>query len=82
MLDEAGFKNAKICLSNGLDSQTILSLIEQGACFDTLGVGDNISKPNGRMGCVYKEVALKHNGIWLPKIKLSNDTVKNRQSRS
>lgn len=76
MLDEAGFKNAKICLSNGLDPQTISSLIEQGACFDTLGVGDNISKPNGRMGCVYKEVALKHNGIWLPKIKLSNDTVK------
>ena len=23
-----------------------------------LGVGDNISKPEGRMGCVYKEVAL------------------------
>ena len=39
-------------------------------------VGDNISKPDGRMGCVYKEVALKQNGEWIPKIKLSNDTIK------
>ena len=28
------------------------------------------------MGCVYKEVALKENDIWLPKIKLSNDSIK------
>ena len=28
------------------------------------------------MGCVYKEVALKQNGKWIPKIKLSNDTIK------
>ena len=29
------------------------------------------------MGCVYKEVAWsKDNGIWVPKIKLSNDTIK------
>ena len=28
------------------------------------------------MGCVYKEVALKENGKWIPKIKLSNDTIK------
>lgn len=76
MLDNAGFPQAKICLSNGLTAETIESLIAQGAKFDSLGVGDNISKPNGRMGCVYKEVALNENGIWIPKIKLSNDTVK------
>ena len=76
MLDEAGFKQAKICLSNGLTAETIESLINQGARFDSLGVGDNISKPEGRMGCVYKEVALNENGRWAPKIKLSNDTVK------
>ncbi len=76
MLDEAGFGQAKICLSNGLTAQTIETLINQGAKFDSLGVGDNISKPDGRMGCVYKEVALNRNGIWEPKIKLSNDTVK------
>ena len=72
MLDEAGFAQAKICLSNGLTDKAIESLVLQGAKFDSLGVGDNISKPNGRMGCVYKEVAL--NGE--PKIKLSNDVIK------
>ncbi len=76
MLDEAGFPQAKICLSNGLTAETIETLINQGAKFDSLGVGDNISKPEGRMGCVYKEVALNTNGTWEPKIKLSNDTIK------
>ena len=76
MLDEAGFPQAKICLSNGLTDKTIESLIRQGAKFDSLGVGDNISKPSGRMGCVYKEVALKQDNKWEPKIKLSNDTIK------
>ena len=72
MLDNAGYPNAKICLSNGLNAKTIGSLVSEGAKFDLLGVGDNISKPEGRMGCVYKEVAL--NGV--PKIKLSNDAIK------
>lgn len=77
MLDEAGFPQAKICLSNGLTAETIETLIAQGAKFDSLGVGDNISKPEGRMGCVYKEVAWrKEKGVWVPKIKLSNDTIK------
>lgn len=76
MLDAAGFPQAKICLSNGLTAETIETLINQGAKFNSLGVGDNISKPEGRMGCVYKEVALKTNDEWIPKIKLSNDTIK------
>lgn len=76
MLDEAGFPQAKICLSNGLTAETIETLINQGAKFDSLGVGDNISKPEGRMGCVYKEVALKTDKKYEPKIKLSNDTIK------
>ena len=76
MLDLAGYPNAKICLSNGLTAEVIKALISQGAIFNSLGVGDNISKPEGRMGCVYKEVALLKNGIWIPKIKLSNDTIK------
>ena len=76
MLDAAGFPQAKICLSNGLTAETIETLINQGAKFNSLGVGDNISKPEGRMGCVYKEVALKTNDEWIPKIKLSNDAIK------
>lgn len=76
MFDDADLPEAKICLSNGLNAETIESLIRQGACFDTLGVGDNISKPSGRMGCVYKEVALIEDGEVIPKIKLSNDPIK------
>jgi nicotinate phosphoribosyltransferase len=76
MLDESGYKNAKICLSNGLTAETIESLIGQGAFFDSLGVGDNISKPAGRMGAVYKEVAIIENGKIVPKIKVSNDIIK------
>ena len=76
MFVEAGFPQAKICLSNGLNADTIENLIIQGAEFDILGVGDNISKPEGRMGCVYKEVALNKDGYLEPKIKLSNDAIK------
>ena len=76
MLDKAGYTNAKICLSNGLDAQTIESLRLQGAKFDSLGVGDNISKPNGRMGAVYKEVAVIEDGKVTPKIKVSEDIIK------
>ena len=76
MLDEAGYPQAKICLSNGLTAETITSLINQGACFDSLGVGDNISKPAGRMGAVYKEVAIIEDGKVIPKIKLSGDIIK------
>lgn len=72
MFKEAGFPQAKICLSNGLTAETIETLIAQGAEFDSLGVGDNISKPEGRMGCVYKEVSM--DGV--PKIKLSEDAIK------
>jgi len=76
MLDEAGYQNATICLTNGLNAETIESLVTQGAKFDTLGVGDNISKPSGRLGAVYKEVAVIEGGKLTPKIKLSNDIIK------
>ncbi len=76
MLDKAGYQNAKICLSNGLTADTIESLVHQGAKFDSLGVGDNISKPEGRMGAVYKEVAIIENDKLIPKIKVSEDIIK------
>ena len=76
MLDAAGYKNAKICLSNGLTANAIESLVMQGAKFDSLGVGDNISKPEGRMGAVYKEVAVVENGVVKPRIKVSEDIIK------
>ena len=76
LLDEAGYKDAKICLSNGLDEHTITSLINQGAQFDTLGVGDNIAASKERVDGVYKLVAVKDNNEYIPRLKVSNDTVK------
>ncbi len=76
MLDNAGYKNAKICLSNGLKAETIESLVLQGAKFDSLGVGDNISDPDGRIGAVYKLVATIENDIVTPRIKVSEDMIK------
>ena len=77
MFIEAGFPNIKICLSNGLNERTIRSLKEQGAQIDSIGLGDNIVLPDqARVGCVYKEVALKQNNEFISKIKASNDEAK------
>ena len=76
MLDEAGFTETGICLSNGLDEFTIRDLKEQGACMNSLGVGDNISASKERVGGVYKLVAVEENDIIVPRIKVSGDTIK------
>lgn len=76
MLDEAGYKNTGICLSNGLDENTIKSLIDQKAPFTSLGVGDNISASKERLGGVYKLVGVVQDGEIIPKIKVSEDAIK------
>ena len=76
MLDEAGYKETNICLSNGLNEYTIRDLKNQGACIDSLGVGDNISAAKERLGGVYKLVAVKKDDKIIPKIKVSNDSIK------
>ena len=76
MLDAAGFPNALICVSNALNDKKIEALVKEGAYFNQAGVGDNISKPEGRMGLVYKLAAIFENNVFVPKIKLSGDTVK------
>lgn len=76
MLDKAGYKDATICLSNGLDEYTIRDLKEQGACIDSLGVGDNIAATKERLGGVYKLVAIEKDNEIIPKIKVSNDIKK------
>lgn len=76
LLDEAGFKDTAICLSNGLNEATIKSLIEQGACMNSIGAGDNIAASKERVGGVYKLVAVEENEEIIPKIKLSNDAIK------
>lgn len=76
MLDEAGYPDATICLSNGLDANTIRSLKLQGAKIDSLGVGDNIAASKDRVGGVYKLSAIVRDNEIVPKIKISNDPVK------
>ena len=76
LLDNAGFNDATICLSNGLDENTINSLKEQGACIEVIGAGDNIAASKERVGGVYKLVAIEKDGKLIPKIKISNDVIK------
>lgn len=76
MLDAAGYQDAGICLSNGLDEYTVRSLLEQGAKINSLGIGDNIAAPKERVGGVYKLVAVEEKKAPKPRIKVSNDSMK------
>lgn len=76
MLTQAGYKDATICLSNGLDEYSISNMLVQGAVIDSIGVGDNITASCERVNGVYKLVAIEKDGEIIPKIKVSGDTVK------
>ncbi len=77
MFVDAGLPDVKICLSNGLNEETIKSLKEQGAVIDSIGLGDNIVLPDkARVGCVYKNVAVDKDGEFVSRIKVSNDAAK------
>ena len=77
MLVEAGLSDVKICVSNGLNEDTIKSLKEQGAVIDSIGLGDNIVLPDkARVGCVYKNVAIVKDNDFVSRIKVSNDMAK------
>lgn len=76
LLDEAGYTNTGICLSNGLNEFTIRDLKLQGAIINSLGVGDNIAAAKERVGGVYKLVATIKDNREIPKIKVSNDSAK------
>ena len=76
MLDEAGFPDAKICVSNGLTEKAIINLIKEGAPIDSIGAGDNIAASKERVGGVYKLVAIEKENNIIPRIKVSEDTIK------
>ena len=75
MLDDAGFQDASICASSDLDEYLIDSLKTQGAKINSWGVGTNLitSKDCPAFGGVYKLAAVKKNGQFIPKIKLSEN---------
>lgn len=79
MMDEAGFPEAKICVSGDLDERSINSLIQQGAKIDSWGVGTKLitSEDLPALGGVYKLSAVfDEDGRVTPKIKLSDNTAK------
>ncbi len=78
MLDEAGYSDAKICVSNSLDEHLITSLLEQDAKIDSFGVGENLitAKSDAVFGGVYKLVAVEKDGKLTPKIKISENVEK------
>lgn len=78
ILNDAGFPDCKICVSNSLDEFLISSLLEQGAQIDSFGVGENLitAKSDPVFGGVYKLVATENNGKIIPKIKISENVAK------
>ena len=78
MLDDAGFTDCKIVVSNSLDENIIRDIILQGAKIDSFGVGERLitAKSNPVFGGVYKLVAKEENGEIVPKIKISENPEK------
>lgn len=78
MLDEAGLGDCKIIASNSLDEYTITSLISQEGPIDGFGVGERLitSKSDPVFGAVYKIAGIEKNGVWEPRIKISESAVK------
>ena len=76
MLDEAGWSECKISVSNSLDEATIRGLLQQGAPIDLFGVGERLitSSSHPVFGGVYKLAAVEdEHGAIIPKIKISEN---------
>ena len=79
MLDDAGWTECKIVISNSLDEYLIRELIRQGACVDAFGVGERLitAKSDPVFGGVYKLCAVEDDmGRIIPKIKISENVGK------
>ena len=79
MLDDAGWTECKIVISNSMDEYLIRELIRQGAEIDAFGVGERLitAKSDPVFGGVYKLAAVEdENGTIHPKIKISENVGK------
>lgn len=78
MLDDAGYGDVGIVISNSLDEYIIQDILKQGAAVDSFGVGESLitSKPEPVFGGVYKLAAIEENGEIVPKIKVSENVSK------
>lgn len=78
MLDDAGYSDCKICISNSLDEYLIRDMIFQGAQVDSYGVGERLITASSEavFGGVYKLAAVEKKGEIIPKIKISENAAK------
>lgn len=78
ILDAAGCEDCKIVVSNSIDEHLIESLNKQGARIDSYGVGERLitAKSDPVFGGVYKLVAVEENGVFQPRIKISENIEK------
>ena len=75
MLDAAGHTDCKIFASGDIDEYIIASLKTQGAKIDVWGIGTKLitASPRPALGGVYKMAAIRDkNGVWVPKMKISD----------
>ena len=79
MLDDAGWTECKISVSNSLDEYIIQDLLRQGAQIDMFGVGERLitARSEPVFDGVYKLVGVEQpDGTVLPKIKISENVGK------
>ncbi len=78
MLDDAGWTECKITVSNALDEYLIRDIISQGACIDSFGVGERLitARSEPVFGGVYKLAAVEKKGEVEPRIKISETLAK------
>lgn len=78
MLDDAGFPDCQIIVSNSLDEYIIRDVLQQGAKIDGFGVGERLitAKSEPVFGGVYKLVAVEDGEKVIPKIKISENEEK------
>ena len=79
MLDDAGWTECKISVSNSLDEYIIREILHEGAQVDMFGVGERLitARSEPVFGGVYKLVAVeKEDGAIQPKIKISENVGK------
>ncbi len=78
MLDNAGYEDVDIVVSNSLDEHIIRDILKQGACIDSFGVGERLitSKSEPVFGGVYKLAGIERDSEIIPKIKISENVAK------
>ncbi len=80
MLDAAGLSDCGIVLSNDLDEYTIQSMLDEGACVTSFGVGTKLASAYDQptLGGVYKLAAVRPSADvpWEMRLKISESAAK------